>query len=225
MVGIGPGSSDQCTIAAKRAIEKSDIIVGYRTYIRLLEQYTIGKTIDVSGMRDERDRVNRAIDYSNRGNTVTLISSGNPGVYGMAGLVFELCKNRKIVCNIMIVPGVTAANSAAALLGAPLSCDYCVVSLSDILVPKERILKRIKGAASADLVTVLYNPVSKKRKQIILDVQKIFMEHKKPDTPVGIVRNIAREGEEVVIASLDTFTKQKLDMVTTIIIGNSQTIT
>jgi len=210
-------------LAAQDAIADADVVVGYRTYIDLIADLTEGKAVDTSGMRDETRRVMRAVNHALQGKNVALVSSGDPGVYGMAGLALEVCKQRDIAVDIEIIAGVTAANSAAALLGAPLSCDYCVVSLSDLLVPAEQILKRVRGAASADFVTVLYNPVSGKRKQLIHDVRNVFLEFRSPQTPVGVVNRIGRAHESVEISTLRTFTHLVANMVTTVIIGNSQT--
>jgi precorrin-3B C17-methyltransferase len=223
VVGIGPGKRSMRTFAAEKAILDADVVVGYKTYLSLITDLLANKTVDSSGMRDETKRVERALKHANTGKNVALVSSGDPGVYGMAGLAIELC--RRLTCGvpIEIVAGVTAANSAAALLGAPLSCDYCVVSLSDLLVPAEQILKRIRGAASADFVTVLYNPVSKKRKQLLFDTRDIFLEYRSPQTPVGIVHDIGRESESAGTSTLDSFAEDVKDMVTTVVIGNSQT--
>ncbi len=223
VVGIGPGSANQRTLAAIDAIKQAEIIVGYTMYVDLVADLVQGKEVDCSGMRDEKKRVKRAIDYTISGKNVALISSGDPGIYGMAGLVFELCRKYNFDIAVEVIPGVTAANAAASIVGAPLSCDFCVLSLSDLLVPKEQILKRAQGVAQADFVTVLYNPVSKKRKELIFEIQKIFLETHKDDTPVAIARNALRADEAVLITRLDSFAEQVLDMVTTVIIGNSQT--
>lgn len=211
------------TFASVNAVLEADTIIGYKTYIRLIKDLVVNKTVITSGMKDEIERVTNAINYARSGNKVALVSSGDPGVYGMAGLAFEICKNKMVNLSIEIVPGVTAANSAAALLGAPLSCDYCVVSLSDLLVPADQIVKRIKGAALADFVTVLYNPAASARRKLIVEARDIFLEYRSPQTPVGVVRNIGRHGESFCITKLETFNEEIVDMVTTVIIGNSQT--
>lgn len=224
VVGIGPGYQNARTYAAQNILKQADVIVGYQTYINLIADLTEGKRVDCSGMHNEQNRVMRAIEYAEHGECVALISSGDPGVYGMAGLALEICKAKNCTVAIQILPGVTAAHAAAALLGAPLSCDYCVVSLSDLLVAPEQILMRVRCAASADFVTVLYNPVSTKRNVLIRKVQDIFLEYQNAKTPVGIVINGYRKGQSVTITSLDIFTDTVSDMVTTIIIGNSQTV-
>ncbi|MBD3315303.1 MAG: precorrin-3B C(17)-methyltransferase [Chitinivibrionales bacterium] len=223
VVGLGPGNRAMRTFAAQAAVLDADVVVGYKSYIDLVADLIEGKVVESSGMRDERNRVMRAIDHALAGKSVALVSSGDPGVYGMAGLALESCRKRDCDVPIEIIAGVTAANSAAALLGAPLSCDYCVVSLSNLLVPSDRILRRVRAAAAADFVTVLYNPVSQKRKQLLLDTKEIFLEHRSPQTPVGIVHGIARESESAKISTLDSFVDYVKDMVTTVVIGNSQT--
>jgi precorrin-3B C17-methyltransferase len=224
VVGIGPGNRSMRTFAAQDAICSADVVVGYKTYIELVADLIEGKAVESSGMRDETKRVNRAIDHTLAGNRVVLVSSGDPGVYGMAGLALEICRSRGLTLPVRIVPGITAANSAAALLGAPLSCDYCVLSLSDLLVPGERILRRAQAAAAGDFVTVLYNPVSRKRTELINEIRDIFLERRNPQTPVGIVRNMYRDGQDVSISTLSDFTGCTLDMMTTIVIGNSQSL-
>ncbi len=225
VVGIGPGDPEMRTVKCNDAIINSDIIIGYKTYLALVHDLIKNKRVESSGMHDEVERVEKAIFYVKKGFNVALISSGDPGVYGMAGLTLEICSNKNLDIDVRVYSGITAANSAAALLGAPLSCDYCVLSLSDLLIPKQTIIKRAYSAASGDFVTVLYNPVSRKRKQLIKHVQQIFLEHRKNDTPVGIVRNIGRNDQSVIIKRLDDFTEYIHEMVTTVVIGNSQTYT
>ena len=224
IVGIGPGTPSMRTRAADAAVREADVIVGYKTYIDLIADLTTEKRIDSTGMRDEVKRVNRAIDYVLGGNSVALISSGDPGVYGMAGLALELCRSRAVAIPVRVVPGITAANSAAALLGAPLSCDYCVLSLSDLLVPEKQILQRARAAAAGDFVTVLYNPVSKKRTALIHEIRGLYLEQRSPETPVGIVRNSFREGQAVTVSTLERFTSLPIDMLTTVVLGNSQSL-
>jgi precorrin-3B C17-methyltransferase len=222
VVGIGPGDRAGRTIAAEEAIRACAVMVGYKTYTACIADLTPDKLVEESGMRDEVQRVRRAIAHALEGRQVALISSGDPGVYGMAGLALELCRAENIDVGIRIYPGVTAANAAAALLGAPLSCDYCVLSLSDLLVPRERILTRARAAAAGDFVTVLYNPASHKRTQLIRDVQRIYLDHRPLRTPVGIVRDIGRTGQTVMLTSLDRLHEAAVDMVSTVTIGNSQ---
>jgi len=222
ITGIGPGDRSMRTFAAHDAITQADVIVGYKRYTDLISDLTINKQVIFSGMHDETERVNSAIDSVLCGHKVALISSGDPGVYGMAGLAFELCRQRKLTIPINVFPGITAANSAAAILGAPLSCDYCVLSLSDLLVPASRIIKRAEAAASGDFVTVIYNPASSERTEMIHEIRNIFLRRNNPQTPVGIVRNIYRKGQNVRITTLSDFTDFNLDMLTTVILGNSE---
>ncbi len=222
VVGIGPGDPSMRTFAAQDAIRGADVVVGYKTYTALIADLTKGKTVDSSGMHDETERVNRAIDIVLSGRNVALISSGDPGVYGMAGLAFEICRQRGVTVRVLVYPGITAANSAAAILGAPLSCDYCVLSLSDLLVSREQILRRAQAAAQGDFVTVLYNPASRKRTRLVHDIRDIFLSCRDPQTPVGIVRNIGRDGQSVSISTLKEFAGCAIDMMTTVVLGNSQ---
>lgn len=222
VVGIGPGDPSMRTFAAHDAIRDAEIVVGYKRYIDLIADLTNGKTVVSSGMRDETERVNNAINHALSGRSVALISSGDPGVYGMAGLAFETCKQRGLTLPIHIYPGITAANSAAAILGAPLSCDYCVLSLSDLLVSSDQIRRRARAAAQGDFVTVLYNPVSSKRARLIHEIRDIFLECRDPLTPAGIVRNICRSEQSVRLSTLRDFADEMLDMMTTVILGNSQ---
>ena len=176
-------------------------------------------------MTREVERCNHAIDSVLKGKSVALVSSGDPGVYGMAGLVLEIMERRKVIdcIEFEVIPGITSATAAAACLGAPLMHDFVVISLSDLLTPWEIIKKRVEFAAGADFVIVLYNPASKKRTDQIVEVRKIILEHRSQQTPVGIVRNVSREGEEKVITDLDHMLENRIDMFTTIVIGNSQT--
>ncbi|MGM0547718.1 MAG: precorrin-3B C(17)-methyltransferase [Bacillota bacterium] len=223
VIGIGPGDLASMSREAYQTLKSVDIIVGYTTYLKCIEEI-IGKEQEtyVSGMRKEKERVKKAIEYANSGKKVALISSGDPGVYGMAGLALEMAEVEAAEIKIKVLPGITAANAAAAVLGAPLMHDYAVISLSDILTPWEVILKRLKAAAAADLITVLYNPRSSRRKKQLKKAREIYLKERDPKTPVGIVKNISREGEEVLITDLENLPLTKVDMLSTVIIGNSQ---
>lgn len=205
----------------------SAVIAGYRTYIGLLGNLVSGKEIISSGMTQEIKRAKLAIKKVEEGKRVALISSGDPGIYGMAGLVLELLDGKqKDNFKIEIIPAVTAATSCASLLGAPLMHDFTVISLSDILTDIGLIKRRVAMAALGDFVVVFYNPQSKKRTRPLKEAWEILMKHKLPDTPVGIVRNAARTGEEVTITTLkDMFSVKNIDMATTVIVGNSSTYT
>lgn len=223
-MGIGPGDASLLSLRALEAITKCQAIVGYATYIKLLGNLAADKEIISTGMAGEVERAKLAISEALTGKQVCLISSGDPGVYGMAGLVLELLNPEEAAkIAIEIVPGITAATSCASFLGAPLMHDFVVISLSDLLTDKKKIKKRIKLAAQADFVIVLYNPKSKKRVKPLVAAGQILLEHKSPNTPVGIVRNAERENEEVIITTLkNMLSVKKIDMVTTIIVGNSQ---
>jgi len=226
IIGIGPGDINLISPKAKQAIRESDVVVGYKTYIELLGSLVSGKKVISSGMTQEAKRAGLAIRLAQEGRQVSLVSSGDPGVYGMAGVVLELLAgNEKDKVKIEIIPGIIAATSCAGLLGAPLMHDFAVISLSDILTDLKLIKRRIVSAARGDFVIVLYNPQSKKRTQPLKDAWKILMKHRVPNTPVGIVRNATRRNEEVTIVALKDMLAKNIDMATTIIIGNSHTFT
>ncbi len=209
------------TFQAHQALREAQVIIGYSTYLELIPTYLEGKEALSSGMTKEVDRCKKAVEMALQGKRVAVVSSGDPGVYGMAGLVLELSLPHGV--QVEVVPGVTAANAAAAVLGAPLMHDFTVISLSDLLTPWEVIEKRLEAAAGGDFIVVLYNPASKKRKNQIIRAREIFLLHKDPKTPVGIVKNLYREGQEVKISDLENMLKQDIDMFTTVVVGNSQT--
>lgn len=222
VVGIGPGGEEQMTAASREAIDKSDVIVGYSKYIELLNSLIDGKEIFTSVMKQEKERCEKALEYCIQGKTVSVISSGDAGVYGMAGLLYEISENNPEI-NIEVIPGITAAVSAAAVLGAPLMHDFCVISLSDLLTPWDKIEKRIRASAEADFVICLYNPGSRKRAGYLKTACSYMLEYKSPDTKCGWVRNIGRSGEESGICTLREMADFEADMFTTVIIGNSST--
>lgn len=207
------------------ALKNSDTIVGYKLYIDLIADIVKDKQIIASTMRKEIERVALAIQEAQLGKIVSIISSGDPGVYGMAGLALEIAYKENIDLPIEIIPGIPAANAASAVLGAPLMHDYAVISLSDLLTPWEIIEKRVKYAAEADFVIVLYNPMSSQRDWQLKKTSEIILRHKSPNTPVGIVKDVSREGETVILTTLDKMTTHPIDMTTIIIIGNSTTFT
>ena len=224
IVGIGPGNMGGMSQAAYKILKEVDVIVGYKIYLNLISDLIKEKQETYhSGMRQEKERAEKAIELAKKGKKVAIISSGDSGVYGMAGLVFELIDKKEYGLEVEVVSGITAANAAAAVLGAPLMHDYAVISLSDLLTPWKQIKKRLKNAAKADFITVLYNPRSSKRTEQIKYAQKIFLEYQKNDTPVGIVRSVGRKGEKKVIAELSNMLTEKIDMLSTVIIGNSET--
>ena len=222
LVGLGPGSKESITPQATRALLNAEVWCGYVKYVDLIRDMGEGKKIIENGMKGEERRVNDALDAVKQGLSTAIISSGDIGVYGMAGLALSLCHKRDIHPQTEIIAGVSAANSAATRLGAPLMCDYAVMSLSDLLVPWQRIEMRLKKIASADLVTVLYNPRSKGRSGHLEKALTIFKEHLQGSTPVGYVKNIGLEGESRLISTLADFPSDEVDMRTTVIIGNSQ---
>jgi len=209
------------TIGAKEALLGCDAIVGYKSYIKTVHDLVDGKEIYQFGMRKEIERCKKAIELAEEGKVVALISSGDPGIYGMAGLLLELASDHGDI-GVEIIPGVSAVNAAASSLGAPLMHDFAVISLSDLLTPWEKIETRLRAAASADFVTALYNPKSTKRNWQIKTARDIFIQHRDPKTPVGIY--IKTNGEQSnIISDLASFLDMPIDMNTTIIIGNSQT--
>ena len=225
VVGIGPGSLDEMTYHARRAIESSDVIVGYSAYIDLAEPLFFGKVVIAGGMGMEVERCEAALREALLGRTVALISSGDAGIYGMAGLVLEIAQKKGIEHPeaIVIVPGVPAFVAAAALVGAPLMNDFASISLSDLMNAWEKIEKRLAAAASGDFVTCLYNPRSANRVQQLEKARKIFLKHRSPETPVAIVRNAFRDEQSKVLTTLDAMLSHEIDMLSLVIIGNSQT--
>jgi precorrin-3B C17-methyltransferase len=224
LVGIGPGDARHMTGAALAAVRASDVVVGYTTYVAHIGDMLKGKEVITSGMRQEVERCRRAIELARSGKHVALISSGDPGVYGMAGPALEILDREGGDLPVEVIPGVPAANSAAALMGAPLMVDYATISLSDLLVPWETIKKRLEASASADMVTVLYNPKSVKRDYQIEEARRIFLRYREPETPVGIATGVSGEDEEVILSDLARFTENDITMRSLVIIGNSTTV-
>ena len=229
VVGVGPGSHDHMTYRAKAVIEESEVIVGYDTYVSLIEDLIAGKEVHRYAMTQEVDRANQAIDFAEKGKIVSLVSSGDPGIYGMIGLIYEILAEkgwkREKGIHVECVPGVSSLNSCAALIGSPLMTDFAVVSMSDLLVPWDIIIKRVEAAAMGDYVTVIYNPASKKRVHQLRDAREIFLKYRKPGTPVAIVKGAYRESQQIVITTLDSMLdyQEMLGMITTVIVGNSST--
>ncbi len=221
IVGIGPGDLNHMTYQAREAIESADTVVGYKTYLHLIEPLLGGKEVVSSGMMKEVERCREAIRRAGEGRTVALVSSGDSGIYGMAGLVLELSPPDCI--EVVTVPGVSAVQAAASVLGAPLMHDFAVVSLSDLLTPWDLIEKRLEAAAAADFVIALYNPRSKGRTRHVERAVEIMLQSRAPDTPVGIVRNACREGEEKILSTLAKIPLSRIDMFSIVIVGNSAT--
>ena len=223
VIGIGPGCRDLMTQEAISAMEDAEVIVGYKTYIKLVEDFIKDKEVVQNGMRKEVDRCQDAIDIAKTGKKVAVISSGDAGIYGMAGLILELITKQELDIPVKVVPGVTASIGAAAVLGAPIMHDFCHISLSDLLTPWEVIEKRLRLAAEADFVICLYNPRSKGRSEHLANAFKIMGEFKDGSTPVGIVKDVGREDQEKFICTFDTMDFERVDMTTMFIIVNKST--
>lgn len=222
VVGIGPGAYEQMTIKAARVLEESDVIIGYTVYVELVREHFPGKEFLTTPMKKEVDRCILAFEEAAKGKKVAMICSGDAGVYGMAGLMYEVGTGYPDI-SLEILPGVTAATGGAAVLGAPLIHDFCLISLSDLLTPWEKIEERLLDAAKGDFVVCLYNPSSRKRADYLARACDLLMTYKSKDTVCGIVSNIARKGEFSRVLTLEKLRNTKADMFTTVFIGNSQT--
>ncbi|WP_313580718.1 precorrin-3B C(17)-methyltransferase [Lacrimispora sp.] len=222
VVGIGPGSYEDMTIRAIKALEESEVIVGYTVYIDLIKEHFPDKEMLTTPMRREQERCLMAIEEAKKGKTAAMVCSGDSGVYGMSGLILEMARPEEDL-EIEIIPGVTAALSGGAVLGAPLGHDFAVISLSDLLTPMELIEDRLKASAQADMVICLYNPSSKKRAGYLKRACEIVMEYKSGSTICGLVKNIGREEEEMAVMTLEVLRDIQTDMFTTVYIGNSMT--
>ncbi len=229
IVGVGPGHHDHMTYRAKQVIEESDTIVGYETYVNIVQDLIEGKDVYRYAMTQEVDRAHQCIDLAKSGKIVSLVSSGDPGIYGMAGLIYEMLAESdwdpKNGLPVEIIPGISALNSCASIIGSPLMTDFAVLSMSDLLVPWEIIVKRVEAAAQGDFVIVIYNPSSKKRIHQLQDTVKILLKYRKPTTPVAIIKGAFRDSQTVVLTDLENLTNHsdKLGMITTVIVGNSST--
>ncbi len=219
VVGIGPGGKENMTFRAKEVIDKSDAIVGYTPYIDYLGDWVDGKEVFSTGMRGEIERCKEAIALVKEGKTTSIISTGDAGLYGMAGPILELAGD----IEVEIVPGVTAAFSAASELGSPIMHDYASISLSDLMTPLDVIYKRVENAAAADFVITLYNPRSKGRPDYLEHAVGLILKHRDKSTPVGLVRDSGRPGTKVKITSLGDINYEDVDMLTVVIVGNSNT--
>lgn len=224
MAGIGPGNEADMTPTVAAAIRGADIVVGYKYYFQFITHLLRpdARCID-TGMKREQARAQEAFRYASEGNTVCVISSGDAGIYGMSPLIYEMKKASGLDIEIETLPGISAFQKAASLLGAPVGHDFCVISLSDLMTPWERIEKRIRAAAAADFVTAVYNPKSEGRYWQLYRLKEIFLQERKPDTPVGYVRQAGREDEQVCRTTLAALDPEEIDMFTVVLIGNSQT--
>lgn len=221
-VGIGPGSMEHLTPAARQAICDCDVVVGYRPYLDFITELIRDKPLIGTGMKGEILRCEQAIAQAKLGKIVTVVSTGDAGIYGMASLLFEMAEQHPEI-EIEVIPGITAASSAASLLGAPLANDFAVISLSDLLTPWPVIEKRLEAAAAGDFVIALYNPKSGKRKEHLGRACDIFMKHKPPQTWCGYVKNALRDNQEFEICTLAELPEKPIDMMTTVIVGNAET--
>ena len=233
IVGIGPGSLRHLTQRARAVLESVDTVAGYKTYIELIRPLIEGKQIISTGMTQEVQRVEAAIDAALSGHSCAVISSGDPGIYAMAGLVFETCQKKNIAIvppgldsntdalKVEVIPGVPALCAGASLLGAPLTHDFATISLSDLLTPWELIEKRIEAAARADFVVILYNPKSKKRTWQLEKAQQILLKYRDGNTPTGVVTSAMRQNQDVHIVALEKLHEADVNMQTTVFVGNS----
>lgn len=222
VVGLGPGDRTMMTAQAEEAIKSSDVIIGYNVYTDLVRDMCDGKQVIKSGMRQETERCRKCIELAKEGHVVALVCSGDAGVYGMASPLLEIAEEESFE-DVEIVPGVTAALSGAALLGAPIGHDFCVISLSDLLTPWELIEKRLRLAAEADLCIVIYNPSSHKRADYLKKAYEVMSTDIEPDRPCGYVRNIGRDETLIKVCTFRELAKEQVDMFTTVFIGNSKT--
>lgn len=223
VIGMGPGNSEDMTPRAKKAIDNADLVIGYSTYVELIKEYFPDKQFISSGMTREVERCELVLEKALEGKSVAIISSGDSGIYGMAGIMLEVVNKSSRRIPVEIIPGITAASAAAAVLGAPIMHDFAVISLSDLMTPLEAIYKRVECAAQGDFVICLYNPKSKSRCDYIDTTREIVLKHRNSATPVGIVRNAGRENEEFDITTLENMLACEIDMFTVVIIGNSKT--
>lgn len=224
LVGLGPGDPRLLTRQAEEALRGADAVVGYSLYLDLLRPTFPGLDYRPGPITAEVERARAAVELALTGRRVALVGSGDAGVYGLAGLAFEVLEQRDgVELPVEVVPGVTAALSAAALLGAPLGHDFCAISLSDLLTPWPAIARRLEAAATADFVTVLYNPASSRRRTQLTEAQRIFLLHRAAETPIGVVRNGYREDQSVALTTLGELAQTPVDMLTTVVIGNAST--
>ncbi len=226
VVGLGPGDPGLLPPLARAALEKARILVGYAAYMDLLpDDLKEGKTIRTTGMRGERERALFAIGQARAGIPTALVASGDPGIYALAGLVLEMLRaDNTLDLDLTIIPGITALSAAASRLGAPIAHDFASISLSDLLTPWERIEKRVEAALAADFVLVLYNPRSRGRPDHIAKVFSLALQYRSPDCPVGLVRNAYRKDEATGIYTLATVPVESIDMLTTVLVGNNETL-
>ena len=218
-VGIGPGATELLTEEAREALARADVVVGYKPYLDLVRPILGDVEVEATGMRQEVQRCERALALHREGRRVAVVSSGDAGIYGMAGLLMEIDPE----ADVEVVPGITACQAAAARLGAPLMNDFAVLSLSDLLTPREEVLRRAGALAASGLVTCLYNPTSRRRRPLFEQVTGLFLEHRPPQTVAGWVKNAYREGEEIGLTTLGDLLEAPIDMWTTVLVGSERT--
>src|SRR6266700_1187737 len=233
IVGLGPGQRDLMAPRAIQVIQEAELVIGYRVYLEQIHDLLSDKDVHVSELTHEVERATLAVQSASAGRRVCIVSSGDAGIYGMAGLVLDIFsrQSEEIAGNaspvlepdIEVVPGISALNAASSLLGAPLMHDFAAISLSDLLTPWTTIAQRLSAVAGADFVVVLYNPTSRKRHWQLGEARRLLLEHRAGTTPVGLVRNAYREGQEVQLTTLEHLLEHGIDMFTTVVIGNSCT--
>lgn len=223
VVGFGPGGKEHMTFKAAEVIQNADVVTGYTTYVNLMKPIFPDKVYKATGMMKEVERCRMAIEGAMTGMDVAMISSGDSGIYGMAGIIYELADEMGADIDIDVVPGITAASTAASILGAPLMHDLAIISLSDLMTPLDLIMKRVDCAGQGDMIVCLYNPKSKTRTEYLDRAREILLKYRKPETPVGIVRNAGRADEKSIVTTLGELDKADVDMFSIVIIGNSQT--
>ncbi len=223
VVGFGPGGKDDMTFRAARIIEEADVVTGYTTYVNLLKPIFPDKVYKATGMMKEIERCRMAIEDAISGKDVAMVSSGDSGIYGMAGIIYQLADEMGADIEIDTVPGITAASSAASILGAPLMHDLAIISLSDLMTPLDLIMKRVEMAAEGDFIVCLYNPKSKTRTTYLSQACEILSKHRSPDTPVGIVRDAGRPDQWSKITTLRDLDPDDVDMFCIVLIGNTAT--
>lgn len=221
VVGIGPGNMEDISVRAYKVLKNVDVIAGYITYIDLVKNEFKEKEFYVSGMKKEIDRCVKVLELAKEGKTVALISSGDAGIYGMAGIMIEVALGSGI--DVEIVPGITSSVAGASIVGAPLMHDQAVISLSDLLTDWDVITKRIDRASEGDFVISLYNPKSKGRTEQIVEAREIMLRHKAPTTPVALLRHVGREDQNYTLTNLEEMLNHEIDMFTVVIVGNSKT--
>ena len=228
LVGLGPGDAQLQTPSALAALNDCEVLVGYRGYVDQIGDWAVGKEVVSMELGQELERAARAVDLADQGKIVAVISSGDAGIYGMAGPVYQVLTDRGwdgVSPSLEVVPGISALQSAAALLGSPLMQDFCAISLSNLLTPWEAIQRRLEAAAAGDFVVVLYNPRSMRRDWQLLEARKILLGHRSPSTPVGLVKDAYRPGQRIIVTDLERLEEQstEVDMFTTVVIGNTTT--